>query len=177
MPKAVGAVTAVVELSELFVAPLEPLGVEAGDGALQGCGALEGCGGALELEGLPGWLEGVLERTAGELLERWGCLVEGVVRAEEGEVEDFTDEPFPRAASAASELVELVGARDSVAVALPLEERTEPLAGVVGTFFAREAGLDVRDFVVAVILLAHRRSPAPGRFHGASRRMPAGTET
>lgn len=176
MPKAVGAVTAVVELSEFLVAPLEPLGVEAGDGALQGCGALEGCSGALELVQLAGRLEGVLDGPADEPLERRVFPV-GAAGVKEGEVEDFAEEPFPRAASAASELVELVGTRDPVAVALPLEERTEPLAGVVGAFFTREAGLDVRDFVVAVILLAHRRSPAPGRFHGASRRMPAGTET
>lgn len=100
------------------------------------------------------------------------------MRAEEGEVDDLGDKLLPTTTPAATaELVELVGARDPVAVAFLLEERAEPLAGVVGAFFAREAGFDVRDFVVAVILLTHRRSPAPGGFHGLTGQVPARTGT
>lgn len=136
----------------------------------------EGCSGALGLVQLDGWLEGVLDGPVDELLERRVFPV-GAVGVKEGEVEDFAEEPFPRAAFGTPELVELVGARDLAAVALPLEERTESLAGVVGAFFTREAGLDVRDFVVAVILLTHRRSPAPGGFHGLTEQVPARTGT
>lgn len=164
------------EPPELLVVPPEPLGVKGGDGALQGCGVAEGCSGALELVQLAGWLEGVLDGPVDEFLERRVFPV-GAVGVKEGEVEDFAEEPFPRAAFGAPELVELVGPGNPAAVAFTLEERAEPLAGVVGAFSAREAGFDVRDFVVAVILLTHRRSPAPGGFHGLTGQVPARTGT